>query len=67
MRKVKTRYQKVADRIIERNPDIVFQWYFSRLMKKVPSGWLELVVVDSPSWFRVNEETTTILNKEQKV
>ena len=63
MVKFRTKYQIIADRIIELHPTRILIWHENRLFWHAKQGWLELVVSLSPSWFRVSEEMTKELEK----
>ncbi len=62
--KFRTKYQKVADSILALYPTRTLVWHNNRLFWQVRSGWLELVVGSSSSWFRASEETAAILSKK---
>jgi len=62
----RTKYQQVADRIIESHQTRTLVWYQNRLFWKTSHGWLELVVGLTSSWFQASEETAAILNKENQ-
>lgn len=57
VKRSKTRYEKIADRLAERHSDLLSHWYANRFFCKFPQGWRELVVKTSASWYRVNQET----------
>ncbi len=64
MVELRTKYQQVADRIIDLHPTRILIWYQDRLFWHAKQGWLELVVSLSPSWFKASEETILELEKK---
>lgn len=64
MAKFRTKYQKIADRIIEQHPTRLLIWHQNRLFWKARQGWLELVVTSTASWFQASEEATIELEKK---
>lgn len=66
MTRFPTKYQKVANQIIDSHPMRTLRWHGNRLFWKARKGWLELVVGSSGSWFQASEETTAILDKENQ-
>jgi hypothetical protein len=64
MTKFRTKYQIIADRIIELHPTRTLIWHGNALFWHSKQGWLELVVSLSPSWFKASPETIIKLEKK---